>query len=185
MSEQHQPSAFQFREPLDRGSFRKIGKEEPFLRIGEIVPAFSLPGADGMPHSPWDYKQREHFVLILLSSSETNEAHGILKEFKRQYRALREEDCAVLAVTADTVIKHLHTQEELQLPFALLADPQGAVIARYTYWDKETRTAKPSFVLANRYGALYAQWITESEAELPPIEELLKDLQYINKLCTP
>lgn len=158
---------------------------QPFLRTGEIVPAFSLPGADGMPHSPWDYKQREHLVIILLSSFATSEARGLLREFKQRYRELREEECAVLALAAETVVAHLRTQEELQLPFPLLADPQGEVIARYTHWDKAARTALPSIVLANRYGALYAQWIAEQEAELPSINVLLDDLQYMNKLCTP
>lgn len=160
-------------------------QHQPFLRKGEVVPAFSLPGADGVPHSPWDYKQREHLVIILLTSFATSEARGILKEFKRQYRALREEECAVLALSANTVVENLRAQEELQLPFALLADPQGEVLRRYTRWESETRRALPSFVLADRYGALYAQWIAEHEAELPPVEELLKDLQYLNKLCTP
>lgn len=160
-------------------------QHQPFLRAGEIIPAFSLPGADGMPHSPWDYKQREHLVVLLLTSFTGSEARGILREFKRHYRALKEEYCAVLAIAADTVIEQLRTQEELQLPFALLADPQGEVIARYTYWDSAARTATPALLLANRYGALYAQWIAEHEAELPPIEELLKDLNYLNTLCTP
>jgi peroxiredoxin len=160
-------------------------QQQPFLRTGEVIPAFSLPGADGMPHSPWDYKQREHLVLILLNSATTSEARGILQEFKQRYRSLREEECAVLVLTTDTVVAHLRTQEELQLPFALLADPQGEVIARYTVWDSAARVALPSIVLANRYGALYAQWIAEQEAELPSIEVLLGDLQYMNKLCTP
>lgn len=160
-------------------------QHQPFLHTGEVVPAFSLPGADGMPHSPWDYKQREHLVIILLTSFTTSEARGLLKEFKRRYRALKEEECSVLALSADTVVENLRTQEELQLPFALLADPQGEVLKRYTSWENETRKVRPSFVLADRYGALYAQWITEHEAELPPVEELLKDLQYLNKLCTP
>ena len=158
---------------------------QPFLRAGEIIPAFSLPGTDGMPHSPWDYKQREHLVILLLSSFADSEAREILREFKQHYRALKEEYCATLAIAAGRVIEHLRIQEELQLPFALLADPQGEVIARYTYWDSVARTAKPGLILANRYGALYAQWIAENEAELPPIEELLKDLDYLNKLCTP
>jgi len=160
-------------------------QHQPFLHPEEIIPAFSLPGADGMPHSPWDYKQREHLVIILLTSFRDSEAHGILKEFKRQYSTLKEEYCAVLALAADTVIENLRTQEELHLPFPLLADPQGEVIARYTYWERETRSAKPSILLANRYGSLYEQWIAESEAELPPIEALFKDLEYLNTLCTP
>jgi peroxiredoxin len=180
MSEQPQSFLFRADKPLDRGFL-----EEPFLHPGEIVPAFSLPGADGMPHSPWDYKQREHLVIILLSSSGTSEARGILREFKRQYGAVREEECAVLVLTANTVVEQLRMQEELQLPFPLLADPQGEVIVRYTYWDAQARTALPSLVLANRYGVLYAQWITEHEAELPQIAGLLEDLQYLNRLCTP
>lgn len=158
---------------------------QPFLPIGEIVPAFSLPGADGMPHGPWDYKQREHLVIVLLRSAGTVEARGVLGELKRQYHALREEECAALVLTADTVIEHLRAQEELQLPFPLLADPQGLVIARYTHWDALKRNVLPSLALANRYGVLYAQWIVEHEAELPQITVLLEDLQYLNKLCTP
>ena len=138
-----------------------------------------------MPHSPWDYKQREHLAIILLSSFKTSEAYAILREFKRHYGALREEYCAVLALATDTVVENLGTQEELQLPFALLADTRGTMIARYTYWNTQTRTIKPGIVLADRYGALHEQWITERVAELPPVEELLKDLQYMNKLCTP
>ncbi len=158
---------------------------QPFLRVGEVIPAFSLPGADGMPHSPWDYKQREHLMLILLTSATTSEARGLLREFKQRYRELREEECAVLVLTTDTVVTHLRVQEELRLPFALLADPPGQVIARYTFWNGETRTTLPSIVLANRYGAFYAQWIAQHEAELPSIDVLLEDLQYMNKLCTP
>lgn len=157
----------------------------PFLQVRDIIPAFSLPGADGMPHSPWDYKQREHLIIILLTSAGTNEARGVLKALKQQYSALREEYCTVLAVTANTVIENLHTQEELQLPFPLLANAHGEVIARYTYWDASTHEAQPSIILADRYGALYEQWIAESEAELPSIDTLLKDLQYLNTLCTP
>src|SRR5579875_2722227 len=97
----------------------------PLIEVGQIIPAFSLPGADGMPHSPWDYKQREHLVIILLTSFTTSEARGLLKEFKQAYRALREEECAVLALSTDTVVENLRTQEELHLPFPLLADPRG------------------------------------------------------------
>jgi peroxiredoxin len=156
-----------------------------FLRVGEVIPAFSLPGADGMEHGPWDYKQREHLVLLLLTSAITSGAREMLQEWKRRYREIREEECAILALTTDTVVTHLHVQEELQLPFALLADPQGQVIARYTHWESATYIALPSIVLANRYGALYAQWIAPHEAELPSIDVLLEDLQYMNKLCTP
>ena len=155
------------------------------LQPGQIIPAFALPGPDGMPHSPWDYKQREHLLLLLLRSSKNSETRGILRTFASRYADFREEQCALLAITPDTVIRNLEAQDALHLPFALLADPKGTVIARYTDSDTATHTLSPSIVLADRYGALYQQWIVEEEAQLPPIETLLESLAYLNRLCTP
>src|SRR5437588_2150891 len=94
---------------------------QPLLEVGQIIPAFILPGADGMPHSPWDYKQREHLVLLFLQSTTISETRGLLRTFAQQYTHFREEDCTILAITPDTVIVNLQTQQALQLPFTLLA----------------------------------------------------------------
>ena len=158
---------------------------QPMIEVGQVIPAFSLPGADGMPHSPWDYKQREHLVLLITKSSTSVETRGLLRAFAQHYAAFREEDCSILAITPDTVITNLHTQEALNLPFALLADPKGEVISRYTSWEGQPQTVHPGIVLADRYGALYQQWLVENEADLPTIDELLQSLRYLNKLCTP
>lgn len=151
----------------------------------EIIPAFTLPGPDGMPHSPWDYKQREHLLLLFVPSLTDARARAWLSGFVEQYRAFRDGMCAILAITPDPVLKNLQVQEELHLPFPLLADPQGSVIARYTQWDSATRTLLPGVVLADRYNALYQQGFAQDEEARPSIPELLADLRYINTLCTP
>lgn len=158
---------------------------QPHLEAGQIIPTFTLPGPDGMPHSPWDYKQRQHLVLLFVPSTTTTEARGLLRAFALHYTAFREESCAILAISPDPVITNLQTQEELHLPFPLLADPQAGVISRYTQWDNTTGTLSPSILLADRYGALYSQWRAESESDLPPIEDLLESLRYLNSLCVP
>ena len=158
---------------------------QPMIEVGQIIPAFSLPGGDGMPHSPWDYKQREHLVLLIARSSTISETRGLLRAFAQHYAAFREEECSILAITPDTVIANLQSQEALNLPFALLADPKGEVISQYTSWEGQARTVHPSIVLADRYSALDQQWIAENEASLPTIDELLVSLRYLNKLCTP
>lgn len=157
----------------------------PKLHPEDILPAFTLPGADGMPHSPWNYKQREHLVLLFLPSATSNETRGLLGAFAREYTAFREEYCAILAITPATVIANLAIQEELNLPFPLLADPKGDVTTRYTYRDSTNGTIIPSIVLADRYNAVYRQWVAEQAANVPPIKEILASLEYINKLCTP
>jgi peroxiredoxin len=158
---------------------------QPFLPLREVVPAFVLPGPDGMPHGPWDYKQRENLALLFLSSATTDEARTLLSEWKQQYRTLRVEGCAVLVVTADPVIVHTQVQEELQLPFPLLADPRYSVLERYTRRDEASGVFLPSVALTNRFGVLQAQWIAEYAAMLPGMQVLLEELRYLNNLCNP
>jgi peroxiredoxin len=156
-----------------------------FIETGEIIPAFTLPGSDGMPYSPWMYKQQEHLLLLIILTTTSSETRGLLKAFAREYRSFREEECALLVISADTVKVNLETQEELHVPFPLLADPKGEVIARYTLWDAGQKVVMPSIVLADRCGALYRQWAEEREEDLVGIEEILEELRYLNRLCTP
>lgn len=158
---------------------------QPILETGQIIPAFTLPGADGMPHSPWDYKQSEHLILLFLNITSSSETRGVLHTFAKAYSAIREEQCSILAISPDTVLVNLHSQDELHLPYPLLADPKGEVLSRYTLWDATTGKLNPCIVLADRYNALYQFWQAEREADLPPIEDLLDTLKYLNKLCTP
>ncbi len=162
-------------------------EQTPYVKLesGALLPAFTLPGADGMPHGPWDYKQRDHLLLLFAASSATSDGRGLLRAFAPHYPEFRAEQCALLAITADTVIANLQAQDELRLPYPLLADPTGRVIQRYTRWDATTHLLTPSIVLADRYNAVYQQWTADNEADLPRIEELLEDLHYLNKLCTP
>jgi peroxiredoxin len=156
-----------------------------FIEIGEIIPAFTLPGSDGMPYSPWMYQQQEHLLLLIIQSSANSEARGLLKAFAGEYRSFREEGCALLVISADTVVGNLRAQEELQVPFPLLADPKGEVIGQYTGWDAANRVVMPSVVLADRYGALFRQWVEEKEEDLVGMEEILETLRYMNRLCGP
>jgi peroxiredoxin len=157
----------------------------PLFEPGQLIPAFTLPGADGMPHSSWDYKQRQHLILLFTHKTSSGETRGLLRTFAKAYPAIREEQCSILAISPDTVLTNLHSQAELHLPYPLLADPTGEVFSRYTFWDTSTHRLKPCIVLADRYNALCQHWIAEKEADLPTIEELLDSLKYLNKLCTP
>jgi peroxiredoxin len=157
----------------------------PILEQGQIIPMFTLPGTDGMPHSPWDYKQREHLLLLFITSTTTSEAHDLLNNYAQHYAEFREEQCSILVASLDPVLINLQTQEELHLPFALISDTSANTIVRYTQWEPTVRTLLPSMVLANRYNALYEQKIVASIAELPPIQDILASLRYLNLLCTP
>src|SRR2546426_6562279 len=94
--------------------------DQPRLEYGQLIPPFTLPGTDGMPHSPWDYKQRQHLILLFTRLTSSSETRGLLRAFVKEYPAFREEECSILAISPDTVIANLHTHEELYLPYPLL-----------------------------------------------------------------
>lgn len=159
--------------------------QHPQLEKDSIIPAFVLPGPDGMPHSPWDYKQRENLVLIITHSVTTQAGRELLRFFVQHTSTLRAEMCAILALSPNTVITNLEAQEDLRLPFPLLADPRSKVISYYTQYDTVQKTLTPSIILTNRYNAFYQQWTLEREGETPPIIEVLDALHYLNNLCVP
>ena len=159
--------------------------QHPHFEKDAIIPAFILPGTDGMPHSPWDYKQRENLLLVITRSVTTHESRELLRFFAQHTSALREEMCAILALSPDTVITNLEAQENLHLPFPLLADPIGKVISYYVSYDTVHRTLTPSMILTNRYNAFYQQWTLEREGEAAPIVEIIDALHYLNNLCVP
>jgi peroxiredoxin len=155
---------------------------QPTLETGQIIPAFTLPGTDGMPHSPRDYKQREHLLLLFIPTPD--DIQGLLTSFAQQYSRFREESCALLAITSQPVIANLLLQEKIHLPFPILADTQAHTFSRYTRPRPTESSTTPSFypaiVLADRYNALHQQWIDA----LPTIDDLLQTLQYLNTRCS-
>ena len=136
-----------------------------------------------MPHSPWDYIQRQHLILLFTHKTSSNETRGLLHAFAKAYSAIREDQCSILAISPDTVLTNLHLQSELHLPYPLLADPEGEVFSQYTFWDTSTENLNPCIVLADRSNLLYKFWVAEREVDLPSIEELLDSLRYLNKVC--
>jgi hypothetical protein len=52
-------------------------------------------------------------------------------------------------------------------------------------WDGANSVVLPSIVLADRYGALFRQWVEGKEEDLVGVEEILETLRHMNRLCRP
>ncbi|WP_069803647.1 peroxiredoxin family protein [Thermogemmatispora onikobensis] len=155
------------------------------LGAREMLPSFALPDPAGVLRGPHDYKQRDHLLLLIVRSVELPGTRAFLKQFTEAEPALREEQCSLLAISPDHRARNAEVQASLRLPFPLLADPEGHVIARLTQWEAPRRALNPSLLLADRYGELYQQWVSADEHALPPLSELLSCLRYLNRLCCP
>jgi peroxiredoxin len=155
---------------------------EQFPAINTLIPVFTLPAATGNAISTWQYKQRNSLVLLFYRGDRP-EAMTYLRALAEHYPALRAEDAEVLAISPEPVAALHERQIRWQLPFPLLADPDGAVIPRFTCWDAVRHELRPALYITDRFGALYARYDADHEGELPTPEDIRAELEFIAIQC--
>jgi hypothetical protein len=133
-----------------------------------LLPAFTLPRADGGCVHSWDYKGRTALVIWLLADRQPSDA--ALVACVESYARLRDEEAELLVV-------QVGPPEALgalggRLPGVPLADPDGSIHRRLT-------AAGPTLLVADRDGAIY--WRSPVE-DVPDFAEALSWLAYINLL---
>lgn len=106
------------------------------LKVGQKPPDFKLPDQDGKTHALADGKGRWTLLYFYPrdnTSGCTREAEALRDAFTK-YKKLK---VAVYGISADTVQSHKKFAEKLELPFALLADPDKKVLKAYGAWGKK------------------------------------------------
>jgi peroxiredoxin Q/BCP len=161
----------------------KQTSREPRLRIHELVPPFALPSTQGKEVKLWDYKMRKNLVILFYHGEGCSRCKEELKMFAEHYGELVKLEAEMLAISRDGLERSRSLSAELGLPYPLLADPEGRVIEKYTYWRKDTEATLPSVFVTDRYGTLYHQLIADEITGLPDLKEILSWLGFIQSQC--
>lgn len=103
------------------------------IQIGDVAPAFTLPGDDEQEYTLAN--QMGKWTLIYFYPKDdtpgcTTEACAI----RDIYDEFAELDITVFGVSKDSVASHKKFKEKYELPFILLSDSQGEVIQAYGAW---------------------------------------------------
>ncbi|RRQ19890.1 peroxiredoxin [Guyparkeria sp. SCN-R1] len=106
-----------------------LAAETP-LTVGEPAPAFTLPDQEGAPRSLADYRG-DWVVLYFYPKDDTPGCTTEACSFRDNINRLIAQDAAVLGVSMDDVASHAAFAAKYELPFPLLADPDGEVVERY------------------------------------------------------
>ena len=106
-----------------------LAAETP-LAVGDAAPAFTLPDQQGEPRSLADYRG-DWLVLYFYPKDDTPGCTTEACSFRDNINRLIAQDAAVLGVSMDSVASHAEFAREYELPFPLLADPEGEVVERY------------------------------------------------------
>ena len=100
------------------------------LAVGDPAPVFTLPDQQGEPRSLSDYRG-DWLVLYFYPKDDTPGCTTEACSFRDNINRLIAQDAVVLGVSMDTVESHAAFAAEHELPFPLLADPDGEVVERY------------------------------------------------------
>ncbi|MFI9652496.1 redoxin domain-containing protein [Guyparkeria halopsychrophila] len=103
---------------------------ETSLGVGDPAPAFALPDQHGEMRRLEDYRG-QWLVLYFYPKDDTPGCTTEACSFRDNINRLIAQDAAVLGVSMDSVESHAAFAKEYELPFPLLADPEGEVVERY------------------------------------------------------
>ena len=151
---------------------------EPILRCGEVVPSFTLPDTAGQVVRRAQYRGRQHLALVFLPSAQDAEARAYLRALADEYLALRDAGGTALVILQGDADEARVARAELDLPFRLLIDAEGVTAARFMPAE-----ARAGVFVTDRYGELYYTEATAETAKLPPVGELRKWLEAIDRQC--
>ncbi|WP_428264701.1 thioredoxin-dependent thiol peroxidase [Haliangium sp.] len=113
------------------------------IKEGNKAPAFRLEASTGETVKLSDYK--DHIVVVYFYPRDntpgcTTEA----KDFQAALGEFEELGAVVLGVSKDSIASHCKFVDKLGLEFALLSDPDGAMIEKYGAWGEKNMYGKKS-----------------------------------------
>jgi hypothetical protein len=129
----------------------------------------------GSPARAWDYKQKKSLVIVFLDA-QCAACDGYLDRLVVRAKDFEQHNAVVLVICPDPPTRPRASGSSGI--FVLGGDP-GRRGARAYLGDRE----RLGVFLADRYGELKAQWVAESEAKLPGVEEILGWLAQIEMAC--
>ena len=103
------------------------------IEVGKKAPAFTLPNQDGERCSLKDFAG-QRLIVYFYPKAFTPGCTGESCDFRDSDAPLRAAGFSVLGVSPDPVGKLAEFQDEYDLPFDLLSDPDHKIAAKYGAW---------------------------------------------------
>ncbi|HEV2237937.1 MAG TPA: redoxin domain-containing protein [Ktedonobacterales bacterium] len=146
-------------------------------RVGELLPLFTLPNTCDRAVRLWDFKQRRPVVVLVIHGAECAACRRALAELAARQPELGETRTAVLVIAPDSAARLAALRAELALPFTLLADASGEVIARYAPGQRQPGGAGPvALYVADCYGECGLASLADEADALATPDDVLAEL---------
>ncbi len=97
------------------------------MKIGELLPQFSLNDASGTVRSSEEFLQGKHLVLFFYPKNNTSGCTAEACAFRDVYQDFIDAGCEVVGVSGDTVASHALFTDKHNLPYPVLSDSKGTL----------------------------------------------------------
>jgi peroxiredoxin Q/BCP len=119
------------------------------LQPGMMAPKFEAQDQNGRPVKLQDYIGKTPVVLYFYPKDFTPGCTSEACNLRDHYQEIKDAGAALLGVSADDVKSHADFAQKYNLPFPILADPEGKVIAAYGVKNSlfPSRAARITFII--------------------------------------
>lgn len=151
------------------------------LRTRQLIPPLTMHAADGRTVRASDFKQKKNLVIAFFDAG-----CALCDEFLRRLEvcgpAFREKEAAALVVFLEA--SALSLTDTLPKDIVAGSDVSGRAARAYLGDDAFAARGltRTGVFIADRYGELFAQWVT-ARHEFPPASEILSCLDQIEISC--
>lgn len=134
---------------------------------GSAAPDFVLPDQDGHDVSLSQLTKEGLVLLYFYSGDGDPGVAGELAELNRYYRKFREYGVVPVAISSDTVERHLQYANEHEIIIPLLADPRHEASKAYGVYNSSGINSRVSFIVSQdqEIVRVYAEQRTRSHVK--------------------
>lgn len=112
----------------------------------DMLPGFRLESINGKTFNPSDYRGKKNLVLVFLDAA-CVPCRDMLDDFAARYPEYQDAVTEILVIGVGSADEVSGAVEGKNLPFPILADPNGDVLRLYT-------DQSPAIFAADRYGEI-------------------------------
>ncbi len=156
--------------------------------IGEFIPPFEAPSTKGtvfqFPHD----LTKALVILVVYRKNQCTPCKAQLEFLGEEYPQILDAGTEVLAISYPPLEETKKMVSELHLPFTILSDPQGKILASLGAINVEKLQSGgvihsgliyPTIFILNRGGKVLFKLVTKKTASQDEMKEILKDITQI------
>lgn len=143
----------------------------------EVIPLFHLPARDGRLFDSSEFKRRKNLVIFFLSRPEkeffvaVEEAYALMKE--------QNAEAIVISPVSGDTLEEIHQRN--RLTYWILSDGKREVFSKFIQASPGEGVA--ALFITDKFGEVFFQYVAPAIKDLPPFDDIVKSLNFIESQC--